>query len=74
MPASRGCGDAIGAALGAGEDDRAGERGIGEQFDQHVAFARRVDKDDFCSTRSTVVAAGATETSPARAAIRRRAC
>ncbi len=37
---------AIGAALGAGENDRAGERRIGEQLHQHVAFSRGVDVDD----------------------------
>ena len=38
--------DAIGAVLGAGEDEDAGELGIVEQLDQEVALLRRFDKKD----------------------------
>src|SRR5580693_358903 len=41
-----GAGDAVGAVLGAGEDDNAREFGIVEQFDQQVALLRRFDKED----------------------------
>ena len=39
-------GDAVGAALGAGEDDDARELGIVEQFDQKIALLRRFDEED----------------------------
>jgi len=41
-----GAGDAVGAVLGAGEDENARQFGIVEQFDQQVAFLSRFDKED----------------------------
>ncbi len=38
-------GDAVRAALGAGEDENARHRRVVEQLNQHVALLRRVDKD-----------------------------
>ena len=39
-------GDAVRAALGAGEDENARHRRVVEQLNQHVALLRRVDEND----------------------------
>ena len=47
MPASsRSLGDAVGAALGAGENNHPRHFRVVEQFDQHVPLLRRIDEDD----------------------------